>query len=223
MGIFDAYQIPKFHISSPSFLPLIKSRIEYAIKFLGKVDYEGTKISNTIRVELVQYFKIILRSLNKGNWQSKKLIGLIDSITVGNMREGLEYFNSFLFSGNTNVDEILSINKKLNSYQISYHQFVKSIMLGEYRYYQQDKSKIFNIFDFDTSLSNTRYLNYKILCYLNNNLNKKSDAGRGYINLGDLYFVASKIFLSQEAINDSLLRMVEYGLVNLDTQIEKNT
>lgn len=98
-GTFDAYDIPKFHIASPNFLSMIKIRIKYAIDFLEHIEtneVNDIKLPKNIRIELCKYFSIILSSLDKSNKQSRKIISLIDSITVGNMREGLEYFNELI-------------------------------------------------------------------------------------------------------------------------------
>jgi predicted type IV restriction endonuclease/energy-coupling factor transporter ATP-binding protein EcfA2 len=219
LGIFDAYAIPKFHIASPNFLSMIKKRLEYAIEFVTKIKPENDKrMSLKIKSDLINYFHIILGSLKKDNVQSKKLIELIDSITVGNMREGLEFFNNFLYSGNTNIDEIFAIYRSTGRYQISYHQFVKSIMLGEYRYYQQDKSKIYNIFDFDYTITSSPFLSYKILSFLNENADRKSEIGRGYVKLSIMYTEGNKIFIEENSIKDTLLKMAEYGMIELDTQ-----
>ncbi len=81
----------------------------------------------------------------------------------GDMRRTLELFGNFLMSGNTKINEILEKNKKDlrnhgEGYTIAYHQLLKSIMLGDYKYYTDKPSYIMNIFDFNSEFSNDHFL-----------------------------------------------------------------
>ena len=150
-GVFDAYNIPKFHIASPDFLDLIKKRIDFTLKLLSSdlVRPALHRIAQKDISDLIKYFSIIKSSLDLSNSQSKRIVRFIDSISVGNMREALRMFNNFIISGNTNINEIFSKHRQSGNYQLSYHQFVKSIMLGEHMYYMQDRSQVMNLLDFD--------------------------------------------------------------------------
>jgi len=137
-GVFDAYDIPKFHLSSPNFLSMIRKRIEFTINYVSdeKVRESLDAAKSAISQDIIRYFRIIDHSLRKENDQSRRIVYFIDSISVGNMREGLRMFKSFIISGNTNMKEIFDKSERQGDvYQIAYHQFIKSIILGEHRYY----------------------------------------------------------------------------------------
>lgn len=223
-GVFDAYYIQKFHLSSPNFLSMILKRIEFTIRLI-----DNKKDDPRFPAEdLKKYLEILKESLMKKNWQSKKIVEFIDSISVGNMREALRMFNNFIVSGNTNIREIFSKydeNKKADEndgYQIAYHQFIKSIMLGEYRYFSQERSQIMNLFDFDQSITDSCFNNLRILDFLLYIENKQSPIGRGYIEISELITTSEKVSIKKEAILDSLLRLSTFNLVEYDNLSRTN-
>lgn len=220
VGTFDAYNIPKFHIAAPNFLDMILKRIDFTINIIN--DKAIAKLLPSLgRAELDEikkYFIIIKGSLAKKNEQSRKLVSFIHNVSVGNMREALAMFNNFISSGNTNIDEIFSIYDTTGDYQIAYHQYVKSIMLGEYRYYMQNRSHIMNLFDFDMSISDSHFNMLKTLYYLQERNNSRSAVGRGYVELSELLNVTSAVFIKNEVIKDSLLRLSQSNLVEYDNQ-----
>ena len=141
----------------------------------------------------------------------------------GDMRRTLDLFGNFLMSGNTKIDEILEKNRKSNTgYTIAYHQLLKSIMLGDYKYYTDKPSYIMNIFDFNTEYSHDHFLNLKILKYAEDHLTNITEIGRGFIEINELMKDASEILTSSKAIEDSLKRMAERNLIVFDTRSKDN-
>jgi len=232
VGVLDAFNVPKFHISSPNFLIMIMKRISYSIKLLSQNNPEFTHILNEMLEEekqnLIDFLKIIKSSLNPGNRtpdgkmrrneQSYKIVRFLDNISVGDMRKALEMFNDFLVSGNTYIEEIFEKYAISGSYQISFHQFIKSIMLGDHRFYSQTHSNIMNLFDFDTSISDSHFNLLRILSYLNNRCDVGSNIGAGYIEIDTLILAGEQVSIRREVILDSLRRLVENNLVEVDTQ-----
>ncbi len=172
--------------------------------------------------KLIKFFNVLRKSLYTKNEQSIKIVRFIDSISVGNMRDALRMFNNFIISGNTNIKEIFDKFDFQGSYQIAYHQLIKSIMLGEHRYYMQDRSQIANLFDIDTTLTESHFLLLKILDFLKQRINKKSNIGRGYIEIDILISEADTVFISRDAILDSLLKLANFNLVEFDNQSKKD-
>jgi hypothetical protein len=211
-GVFDAYYIQKFHISSPNFLSMIIKRINFTVRLI-----EGSD-DNIPKDNLVKYLSIIKESLGRKNQQSRNLVEFIDCVSVGNMREALRMFNNFIVSGNTNINEIFHKYDRTGSYQLSYHQFLKSIMLGEYRYYSQDRSHIMNVFDFDNSITDSPFNLLRILKYLNYRSNKRSRIGSGYVLIDDLIKIFEGVSIKKEVVIDSLLRLSGFNLVEFDNQ-----
>lgn len=219
-GVLDAYHIHKFHISSPNFLRMIFKRIDFTIKLLSRKNLQKyfAQIDSAKKDDLIKYFTIIKTSLLKTNVQSKKIVKFIDSVSLGNMRDALKMFNNFIVSGNTNINEIFSKIETTGQYQLAYHQFIKSIILGEYRYYIQERSQIMNLFDFDSSLTDSHFNILRILKFLLDRSNKRSPIGRGYVDIIDILNEAERIWISPDAIKDLLLRLSNFNLVEYDNQ-----
>jgi len=222
IGVFNAYYIHKFHISSPNFLSVILKRIEFTINMLSNEPvykkYFSYQMPQKAREDVLLYFNIIKKSLCDINDQRKKIVNFIDNVSLGNMREALCMFNNFLQSGNTNIKEIFATYAASGSYQLAYHQFIKAIMLGEHKFYSQDHSPIMNIYDFNPALSDSYSNNLRILLYLQVNANKISDLGRGYVAIDDIVLRAEDASIRKDVIEDCLLRLAKYKLVELDSQ-----
>lgn len=220
VGVFDAYNIPKFHIASPNFLDIIVKRVNYSIKLVEKdMLIDSVSIPIKDKKKLIEYFKIVLKSLIGHNSQAEQLVNFIDSVSVGNMREALAMFSNFLQSGNINLSEIFDKQKRNGngSYQLSYHQFLKAIILGEYRYFYQERSNILNLLDFDTSISDSHFNLLRILEFLTRRENKQNSiVGRGYIEINELLYAAEEASIRREVIYDSLKRLLKFKLIESD-------
>lgn len=211
-GAFDAFYIQKFHISSPNFLRMILKRINFTI---GLVQTDEREIPKD---KLIKYLEILRDSLIIDNKQAKYIVSFIDSVSVGNMREALRMFNNFIVSGNTNIKEIFTRYAESGSYQLSFHQFIKSIMFGEFKYYSQERSHIMNLFDFDPSITDSCFNLLKILKFLLYRSNKRSSIGRGYVEIDELIEIFESVSIKKEVVIDSLLRLSTFNLCEYDNQ-----
>ncbi|MFH2124215.1 MAG: hypothetical protein ABIJ50_12135 [Pseudomonadota bacterium] len=211
-GVFDAFHIQKFHISSPNFLQMIIKRIDFTIKLVKNDE------RNIPKDKLIKYLDILRDSLIVDNKQAKHIVHFIDSVSVGNMREALRMFNNFIVSGNTNINEIFARHQESGSYQLSFHQFIKSIMFGEYKYYSQDRSHIMNLFDFDPSITDSCFNLLKILNFLLYRSNKRSSIGRGYVEINELIDIFESVSIKREVVIDSLIRLSTFNLCEYDNQ-----
>lgn len=220
-GVFDAFHVPVFHISSPNFLNMILPRIKFSIDLLMNEEFtKRQRIDQSTKDDLIRFFEILKRSLSKDNEQSRRIVSFFENVSVGNMREALQMFSNFLISGNTNIEEMFVKEKDEDgdTFQIAFHQLLKSIMLGEFRFYSSDRSKTANIFDFDTSISDSHFNQLRILNYLSEKRNAKSLVGRGYISIDDIIIKAEDVTLPRNVVIDSLSRLSQFSLVLYDNQ-----
>ena len=144
---FTASTNHKFHIASPRFLHLIRNRIEYSRELL-KMDGTKTVVvqgqDSTSRDDISDFLTIAEDSILEG---SKHIVYFVDALCFGNMRLALQMFTTFLASGVTDVGKMLYIYRREGRYIIAYHEFIKSIMLGDRKYYKETASPILNVFD----------------------------------------------------------------------------
>lgn len=224
-GAFDAYYIQKYVIKPPDFIKLIVYRLTYILKKLELPENQfkellGTNVDFGSRLPTIRTFlNIICDSFSKPRAEISEFMSRTSG---GNMRRTLQLFGNFLMSGNTNINEILYQYRKSGSYHIPPHQLIKSIMLGDYKYYSEEPSYLMNVFDFNTEYSNDHFLNLKILKYAEEHLANITDIGRGFIEINQLMKEATDILISPKAIEDSLLRLARRNLIVLDTRSREN-
>ncbi|MFX0206664.1 MAG: hypothetical protein ACFFDT_11820 [Candidatus Hodarchaeota archaeon] len=227
-GVLDAYHIPKFHIESPNFEQLLRNRIDYALNFLDKDEKEVVKITKSpfSNKETVRLFFIIIRnSIRKTRRVGRDILRFIDDISGGNMRQALRFFNTYMTSGNTDVEEMISIelNVPPNSppahhYQIPLHHMVRSIILEDYRYYTSSHSHIMNVFQVNPQYTNSHFIHLRILDYLYKRINYFVALNKGFIDINSIIESSEMVGINQKAIEDSLRRLSHYGLVEYDNQ-----
>lgn len=229
-GVYDAYYTHAYHIPSPRFDKLIEARINYVIKLL-ETDPAALKkkLETQIEIserknELISFFKIIQASMSRRPERGVPMLTrFLSSLSGGNMRKALKMFNNFLTSGNTNIDEMLGIYLKTGMYQIPYHAFVKSVMLGDSRFFLTDMNPyMFNVFDVNTDLSQSHFLHLRVLNHAFQSRHNISPVGRGYTEISKLKSEAEKVFIPKEAIDDSLLKLAKYDLIEFENQSQKD-
>ncbi len=224
-GAFDAYYIQKYIISHPDFVKLILYRLDYILK---KLELPEDQFKNFLRTNLEfdsklttikNFLHIIRDSFSK---PKAEISEFMSRTSGGNMRRTLELFGNFLISGNTKIYEMLFEYRKTGTYYIAHHQLLKSIMLGEYKYYSEEHGRLMNLFDFNVEYSNDHFLNLKILKYAEEHLTNFSMHGRGFVEINRLMKEANDILISPKAIEDSLIRLAKHNLIMLDTRSREN-
>ena len=129
---FTAYNNRIFHIASLPFGELISLRLGYCREMLNLPQEEvvirlGTGITFD-RSEISKFLNIVEYSIFSKN---KNIGRFIESLSFGNMREALDMFATFLYSGATNVDKMLRIYDRDGQYFVPFHEFAKSVIWGK--------------------------------------------------------------------------------------------
>jgi len=224
-GVFDAYYIERYRITEPDFRELLLRRLNY---ILGRLELPKEELQKWLRshgqslnyepqLNNIKEFLSIIKSTLQ-HLEIRSATRFISKTSGSNMRRALELFASFLVSGNTKVREMIETKRKEGNYIIAEHQFVKSIVLGNYRYYSKNSSYLMNIFDFNQEFSQSHFLKLKILNYAEDQIAVDSPYGGGYISINRIVEEAGQILVSREAIEDSLLELARYGLIMLNTR-----
>lgn len=221
-GVFNAYYIEQYRIMPPDFRKIVLHRLDYILKML---DLPNEKLQQLLEVNLnfepqIVTIKEFLNVIKFTLLQrvNKSVSKFISQTSGGNMRRALDLFASFLVSGNTKVREIIETKNREGSYIIAEHQFVKSIVLGNYRYYSKNSSYLMNIFDLDQKLCQSHFLKLKLLNYAEDQIAVDSPYGGGYVSINRVSQEAGDISISREAIEDALLQLAKYGLILLNTR-----
>ncbi len=216
---FTAYNNRKFHIASPAFSYLISIRLKYCrelltlseteIQFILKsgIFFDKTKISN--------FLNIIERSIFR---QNRNINRFIEAISFGNMREALDMFSTFLYSGTTNVDKMLKIYDRDGKYFVAFHEFAKSIILGDRKFFKDSVSKIINLFEISQRKNSSHFTSIRLLSLLLSYHNISNSEGRGFISINEIIDTFIDIFDNEMDIKFTMNRLLSKQLIQLDTR-----
>jgi hypothetical protein len=216
---FTAYTNHKFHIASPKFLPLIRNRIDYSRTVLKEAQSDLPLVSpgtdQLVRDDIGDFLAVVEAGVLE---QSKIIVHFIEALCFGNMRLALQMFTTFLSSGATDVDKMLRIYRRDGGYYIAYHEFVKSIMLGERKYYKESASPILNLFDCGIERNSSHFTALRILYVLTQYRGQSTPEGRGYFSIGRLIADFEEVFDDREDVVRTLNRLLARQLVEVDTR-----
>jgi hypothetical protein len=149
---------------------------------------------------------------------SKQIVFFVDALCFGNMRLALQMFTTFLASGATDVGKMLHIYRRDGRYVIAYHEFVKSIMLGDRRYYRESASPILNVFDCGVEKNSSHFTALRLLRLLVQSRGQNTPEGRGYFDIGRAAGAFEDIFDNAEDFTRTLDRLVRRQPVEVNTR-----
>ena len=214
-----AYTNRKFHIASPHFRRLIGSRIEFAIGALERRTAVGAAlIPDGIpfdEASVIAYLRIVEYSVFE---QNKNIARFIESLCFGNMRMALEMFATFLVSGATDVDKMLAIYRREGAYFVAFHEFIKSIMLGDRKYYKESASPVVNLFDCGADRNSSHFTSLRVLAFLLSRRGEASREGQGYAEIAGLIGLFEDVFDNREDVIRTLNRLVVKQLLEVNTR-----
>jgi len=212
-----AHTARPYHLSSPQFHELLRMRIDFAVNAARTAGDDVFATDEQRRyAEVVRLFHLLRQSLLGRN---KDTIRLVESIAYGNMRLALKLFNSFVTSGATNIPKIIANFDRFRGYTVPFHEFCKSVMLGDYRYYRERRSDIANVFELTASPRASHFTALRILSYLSA-VGVGRAAADGFRNLAVLINDCIDVFDNEDDVKSTLLRLVavDRQLLELDSR-----
>src|SRR5437764_9235852 len=97
------------------------------------------------------------------------------------MRFALQMFTTFLTSGATDVDKMLAIYRREGAYYVAFHEFVKSVMIGDRAYYREGPSVIMSVFDCGAERNSSHFTALRVLALLLAHRGEATPQGKGYV------------------------------------------
>ncbi len=158
--VFNAFQFDSFYIDPPSVLPVLSHRFGYAKKVLGETPLTlATEKGLTIKIpDLSQFFDIVARSVLDDQ------AGLmIECLSGGNIRRGLQLVREFLASGHTNSDHAIAAYLTEGEYKFPRHEVFKGAVLGSSKYFNDINSLLPNVFDSKEGVMGQQLLRLKLI------------------------------------------------------------
>jgi hypothetical protein len=127
-------------------------------------------------------------------------------------------FATFLTSGVTDVDKMLRIYRHDGSYYVPFHEFLKSVMLGDRRFYKESMSPIMNVFDRGADRHSSHFTAIRLLRLLLSRRAENSSEGRGYVDISQVALAFEETFDNEEDFLRNADRLIKWQLIETDTR-----
>lgn len=205
-GSLAAYQPRVFTVSPPRIDVVIAKRLEFALAQLAETRRldsfpQGLFLNSE---SLTQYITALLQSFN----QSYDLIEFLDNLSGGNVREALNFIDSFIGSGHVNAKKILN-NFLIGGYTIPVHEFMRAVTYGDNEYYEPGSSPICNVFDISTDDGREHFLMLGLLGFIQ----RSATQADGFVRVGEVFHFAQALGFQPTQIHFSLERAAAKHLV----------
>lgn len=204
----DAFHRYAYHIAAPRIANVLSRRLEVATDEAGDEPLEmrtatGATISG---VSVGEFLDTIVASfLGK----DQRNILLLESLSANDVRQALDMFETFLLSGHTNTEEYIKTMIASGSYNVPFHSVVRSIALGERRYYDSSRSLIANLFSVEDDGFFSHFQKIRLLRYLTSIRQMDAAPARGFMPVERMYDVFRGLISDEEGLRrllDPLLR-----------------
>lgn len=210
-----------FRITPASLEKVIYTRIKYAARLSKNNTARIYYLKNNIKVKYpaedeLYYLKSVLSSLFQNNFFKKLLVGLAGS----DLRKGIEIFTDFIKSGHITDTEILKIKQAKGDYKLSNHIVSKVFLRGNRVYYNDESSKIKNLFYCDPSDSIPNpFTRLSILKWLYANYRIKGPSGiPGFHSSEKIISYLNCLGHDKIRVEKEILSLIRKKLINSETQ-----
>lgn len=214
----DAYRGNAYHVSAPSISSALGKRIDVASKEFNKEEILIESNGKRYVIKIKDFLLMLKNSIFIENGATEKLF---DYMSANNLRFAMEMLKTFLISGHTNTEEYIKTYFTTGDYIIPYHAFIRSIALGDFKYYHSDKSIFINIIEKDYDGFYSHFTRARILKYLDDRITISSYAGKGLLEVNSIFnefrCICNNIDNFKQIINTLLskrLIITENGFVN---------
>lgn len=212
-GVLDAFQNSGFHISSPRPSEVFKRRLDYTISLLQN-DYKRPEIIPSQDNKLIQDCSTYLEILNKAfsNDQSP-LNSFLSACAHGDIRLSLDLFRSFLLSGYTNVDEMISAGR----WDFQIHQVIKPVMIPTRYFYDENLSDIPNIYQLRSNRNSSHFTALRILRKLAKTVESSTPS---YLSTAELRSYFAETFNMVDDFEKNTDILLKHGFIEANNRLD---
>lgn len=211
-GLLDAYQNSSFHITGPAPTDVFLKRIEY-VKALLSSDDEAVAASLPGRLDRETIAKLFGVFEQEFGSRHSHLASFLSACTRGNIRLALEFFRGFLVSGYTQVGE-MTANE---TWTLQIHQVLKPFMIPSRFFYDEQYSRIPNIFQIRSKSMGSHFTAMRILADLAHGHDAKSPP---FLPVAKLLADCVDTFGMREDFELNMNMLLAYGLIESNNRLE---
>lgn len=212
-GVLDAFQNSGFHISSPNSAEVFKKRLTYTIDLLnddcGIEERIGDVDSSMVR-DCKTYLSILRGEFS--NHQSP-LTSFLGACSHGDTRLSLDLFSSFLLSGYTNVDEMISAGR----WEFQIHQVIKPVMIPNRYFYDESLSDIPNIYQLRSNRHASHFTGLRILRKISKGSDKTSPS---YHSIAELKAHFSEVFNMVDDFEKNIDILLKHSFIESNNRLD---
>ncbi len=141
---FNAFELKKLWLDPPSFREVLSKRLSFAKEIL-KNKQANITLPNGAKLyipDLSVFFEIAHTSL-----LSQSSGHLIENLCNGDIRHGITLVTTFLTSGHIQADRAIKNYLDGNLRPLPPHEIFKGSILGQWKYYREDRADAVNLFN----------------------------------------------------------------------------
>jgi len=178
-GALSAYQSIAYRLPPTSVVDIISRRLEYVVNDIQHKGLARDLIPTEGHVgDVSDFLGLVRESVLHDRRRARHFL---ESISMGNLRKAMELFSAFLVSGHTDTGKILKTYRQRHGYLIPLHEFIKSVGLGDNRYYSSELSHVVNLFAISDESRPSHFTKLRLLEYLFFHRNHTTSYGMGFI------------------------------------------
>jgi hypothetical protein len=208
-GAISGYHPRVFVISPPRTDHMLQLRLKFALAELNGGRVHGLPAGISIGSDSLETFLEILLYNFETN---RPLIELVDNLAGGNMRAALDFVTAFVGSGHINSSKIIERQQQYGSYVIPPHEFMRSIMFGDDRYYDPESSPVPNLFDLSRPDPKEHFLLTFCLAYIQKQ--GELDSSHGYISSSKVYLTMQGFGFEPEQVQHAIDYAARFKLLD---------
>ena len=210
-GVLDAYQNSGFHITSPLPREVFLRRIKY-VRLLVE---ERVVPRDDLPANLDRQMALVLLRLFEREFRSSEshLASFLVACSHGNIRMALELFRDFVVSGYTNIGEMTAIE----TWKLQVHQVIKPFMIPSRFFYEEQSSRIPNLFQIRSKAHGSHFTALRILSLLSASQDTRSQAFAPVSQIADIFV---SVFSMKEDFELNLDLLLQHRLVEADNRLE---
>jgi hypothetical protein len=215
-GALSAFHSMNFYVEAPNITQVLAKRFKYASDLLSeRSDYvvpsSGLGVSQE---EGLAIFESIRNTVLNDN----RFMEFLQDMSPGEVRRPLGQLARFLFSGHTNVDSVLRGLRTHKPLKIGFHEFVKSIALGDGENFREEKSDLTNLFALDGAADASNANRLAVLGCIYSFRKEKSETGLGYTPVSQVVDICSDHGIGRDTTREIVQFFNSRRLLEVDRQ-----
>jgi hypothetical protein len=116
---------------------------------------------------------------------------------------------------------MLYIYRRDGGYNVSFHEFLKSVMLQDRAYYKEEQSPILNIFNCSGEKNASHFTSMRLLSLLLERRGESNPEGKGYIEIGRLIGLFADLLDNVDDLSKAMDRLLSRQLIEANNRSQR--